>query len=80
MLTSMQAKPPVANLLVIRSPDIHRAVEFYRQMEEIIIDECVVVPLYYDQVVNYVQPFISGIRPNAMNILDLRRVSVGTSH
>jgi lactoylglutathione lyase len=32
MLTNMQAKPPVVNLLVIRSPDIHRAVEFYRQM------------------------------------------------
>lgn len=28
----MRPTPPIANLLVIRSPDIHRAVKFYRQM------------------------------------------------
>lgn len=28
----MYAAPPIANLLVIRSPDIHRAADFYRKM------------------------------------------------
>ena len=31
-MTNMYAAPPIANLLVIRSDDIHRAVEFYRTM------------------------------------------------
>lgn len=31
-LAQMHAEPPVANLLVIRSDDIHRAVTFYQQM------------------------------------------------
>ncbi len=31
-MTSMHAAPPIVNLLVIRSADIHRAVEFYRTM------------------------------------------------
>ena len=28
----MYAPPPIANLLVLRSPDIHRAAEFYRAL------------------------------------------------
>ena len=31
-MTDIYAAPPIANLLVIRSDDIHRAVEFYRTM------------------------------------------------
>ena len=48
--------------------------EMYKQMEEILIEESPIVPLYYDQVVRYVQNDIEGLTSNPMNLLDLRRV------
>ena len=43
-------------------------------MDEIIIDNAVVVPLYYDKVLRFSQKNISGFESNAMNLLDLKRV------
>ena len=33
-----------------------------------------VVPLWYDEVVHLVQPYVQGFTPNALNLLELRRV------
>lgn len=49
-------------------------VTLYQEMDRIVTDEAPVVPLWYDEVVNFVQPYISGFKPNALNIPDLRRV------
>ena len=46
----------------------------YNRMDEIIINQAVVVPLYYDRVLRFSQPNISGFNSNAMNLLDLKRV------
>ena len=43
-------------------------------MDQMIIDEAVVVPLYYDQVIRFVQNNITGFESNAMNLLQLTRV------
>jgi peptide/nickel transport system substrate-binding protein len=48
--------------------------EYYRQMDQLLIDNAPVVPLYYDQVVRLVQNNISGLTSNAMNLLELKRV------
>jgi peptide/nickel transport system substrate-binding protein len=48
--------------------------EYYRQMDQLLIDNAPVVPLYYDQVVRLVQNNISGLTSNAMNLLSLKRV------
>ena len=50
--------------------------ELYRAMEHIIIDEAPVVPLYYDEVLRFSQKNIEGLAPNALNLLDLRRVKI----
>lgn len=50
--------------------------EVYRKLDSIIIEEAPVVPLYYDEVLRFMQPGISGISPNAQNLLDLRRVKL----
>ena len=47
---------------------------YYRLMDQMIIDEAVVVPLYYDQVIRFVQNNITGFESNAMNLLVLTRV------
>jgi peptide/nickel transport system substrate-binding protein len=46
----------------------------YQQMDQLIIDDAPIVPLYYDEVLRLVQPGISGLHTNAMNILSLKTV------
>ena len=46
----------------------------YRQMDEIIISEAPVVPLWYDMVLHLVHTNIRGFYPNSLNMLELRRV------
>ena len=48
--------------------------DLYRQMEEIILEEAVIVPLYYDQVVSYTQPYVEKMESNPLNLFDLKRV------
>ncbi len=47
----------------------------YHVMNGIIQDEVPIIPLYYDMVMRFVSRDISGLRGNAMNHLDLKRVS-----
>ena len=46
----------------------------YRKMDEMIMEKAAIVPLYYDQVLRFSQPNISGFNSNAMNLLDLKKV------
>jgi peptide/nickel transport system substrate-binding protein len=48
--------------------------KLYRQADQIMIDDAPVVPLWYDKVVWLVQPGVKGFHPNALNLLELRRV------
>lgn len=43
-------------------------------MDRIIIEQAPVVPLWYDEAVRLVQPSVSGLTPNGLNLLELRRV------
>ena len=45
-----------------------------KNIDQIIIDEAVVVPLYYDQVIRFYQKNLSGLENNSMNMLILKRV------
>jgi peptide/nickel transport system substrate-binding protein len=47
--------------------------KLYQQMDKIIIDNAVVVPLYYDRVLRFTSKDVSGFNSNAMNLLDLKR-------
>jgi peptide/nickel transport system substrate-binding protein len=46
----------------------------YRKMDSLVISEAPVIPLFYDEFVHLYQKNIIGIRSNAMNRIDLRRV------
>lgn len=48
----------------------------YREADQIMISDAPVVPLWYDVVVRLVQPWVKGFEPNALNLLELRRVKV----
>ncbi len=48
--------------------------KLYQKMDSIIVDNAVIVPLYYDRVLRFTNNKISGFNSNAMNLLDLKRV------
>ncbi len=48
--------------------------EYYQKMENIILNEAPIVPLYYDQVTRFYQNNITGLGNNPMNLLTLKRV------
>ncbi|MDR6338556.1 peptide/nickel transport system substrate-binding protein [Filimonas zeae] len=48
----------------------------YRQMDQLVIDDAPVVPLFYDMVIHLVNPDVHNMQPNALNLLELRRVYI----
>lgn len=48
--------------------------ELYHKMDNIIIEESPIVPLYYDQAVRFYPINVTGIEINPMNLLTLKRV------
>lgn len=51
--------------------------ELYKKADNIMMKDAPVVPLWYDVAVHLVQPEVTGFRPNALNLLELRRARVG---
>ncbi len=50
--------------------------QLYRLMDQMVIDDAPVVPLWYDMVIHLVNKNVKNFRPNALNLLELRRVEV----
>lgn len=48
----------------------------YRKMDQMLIDDAPVVPVWYDMVVHFVQKNVQGFHPNALNLLELRKVKL----
>ncbi len=48
--------------------------ELYQKMEQLLIDEAPMVPLYYDQVLRFSHTYVKGLDANAMNLLNLKNV------
>lgn len=46
--------------------------ELYRQMDQIVINDAPIIPLWYDMVLHIVQPNVKGFTANALNLLELR--------
>jgi peptide/nickel transport system substrate-binding protein len=46
----------------------------YRQMDQRVMDASPVIPLWYDEVVHLINPRVTGLEPNGLNLLELRRV------
>jgi oligopeptide transport system substrate-binding protein len=47
----------------------------YQQMDQLVMNDAPVVPLWYDEVFRLVQPNVQNFRANALNLLELRWVS-----
>ena len=47
----------------------------YRQMDQVVIRDAPIVPLWYDEVIRLVNPHLQNFAPNGLNLLELRSVS-----
>jgi peptide/nickel transport system substrate-binding protein len=45
-------------------------------MDQIVIDDAPILPLWYDMAIHLVQNNISGFSPNALNLLELRKCTI----
>lgn len=59
---------------VIREPNREVKNALYQQMDQMIIDDAPIVPLYYDQVIRLVHKNIKDLTTNSMNLLNLKLV------
>jgi peptide/nickel transport system substrate-binding protein len=50
--------------------------KLYRQMDQMVIDDAPVVPLFYDEVVRLVNPRVHNFNPDGLNSLELRRTFI----
>ncbi|MEP7278788.1 MAG: ABC transporter substrate-binding protein [Bacteroidota bacterium] len=48
----------------------------YQQMDQLVINDAPVVPLWYDEVFRLVNPRVKNFRANGLNLLELRRVQL----
>ncbi|MFN8311104.1 MAG: ABC transporter substrate-binding protein [Chitinophagales bacterium] len=50
--------------------------KIYQRLEEILIEEAPVVPLYYDEVLRFTSKRVHHLTPNGLNLLDLKRTTL----
>ncbi len=58
----------------IKEQDANEKRKLYQQMDQILINDAPVVPLFYDQVIRLVNKNISNLSTNPMNLLNLKTV------
>lgn len=54
--------------------DIEQRKHLYTTIDSLAMDNAIMVPLYYDEVVQFTRKNIKGLKINPINLLDLRRV------
>ena len=66
---------PVFDSLFVKAlttPDKDLRNRIYLALDQMVMDESVVIPLYYDQVVRFVPVQLGGLGSNPMNLLNLK--------
>jgi len=61
--------------LAFKETDNEKRYLLYQQMDQIIINEAPVIPLFYDKVARFTRKNVSGLGINPLNLLTLKRVS-----
>jgi oligopeptide transport system substrate-binding protein len=50
--------------------------QLYRDMDQLVINDAPIIPLWYDMAFHLIQPYVEGFYPNALNLLELRRTRI----
>ncbi len=48
----------------------------YRQMDQLVINDAPVIPIWYDMAIHLIQPNIENFYPNGLNLLELRKTRI----
>lgn len=51
-----------------------RQLDLYEQMDSLLMAESPIIPLFYDEVMHFIQPRVQGWESNSLNLIDLRKV------
>ncbi|MFM7814067.1 MAG: ABC transporter substrate-binding protein, partial [Flavobacteriales bacterium] len=54
--------------------------EQFAEMNAILMRDCPVIPLYYDQVSHFIGHQVHGLQTNPLNMIDLRTVYKTSAH
>jgi len=60
----------------LREQNVEKRNELYQQMDQLVINEAPVVPLYYDQTLVFIHKYIEGLEVNPINLLVLKNVRI----
>ena len=58
----------------MQQTDDKKRYALYREMDQLVMDDAPVVPLWYDMALHLVQPGVKNFFPNSLNMLELRKV------
>lgn len=58
----------------IQEDNLQKRIEYYKEMDRILMEKLPVIPLYYDQSVRFVSKHIKGLKTNPINLLQLKYV------
>lgn len=59
-----------------RCTDPERRIKLYTTLDSLVMEQAPVMVLYYDQILHFTHKNVHGLRSDAMNTLDLRRVRI----
>lgn len=60
--------------IAVIETDVNIRQRLYYSMDSILIRDAPIIPLFYDEVYRFTQQNIEGLEPNALNMLELKRV------
>jgi ABC-type transport system substrate-binding protein len=58
----------------LKQDNFKAKIEIFAQMDQMLIDNAVIVPLYYDQIIRFIPIDLQGLISNPMNLLTLKYV------
>ncbi len=60
--------------LALQAETPEKQVDLYEQMDSLLMAESPIIPLFYDEVMHFIQPHVAGWESNSLNLMDLRKV------
>lgn len=58
----------------IASPNTNERLELYQKMDSILVNDVPAIPLFYDESIRFIHKNVTGLKSNAVNMLNLTRV------
>lgn len=59
---------------ILKEPSAEKRIPIYKKMEQILLEEAPIVPIFYDQSIRVIHKKVKNLGQNSINHLDLRKV------